>query len=30
MLLWDSNHLMPFNDAAEVQEPPAKVLYVHT
>jgi hypothetical protein len=26
MLLWDSNHLIPFNDIAEVQEPPAKFL----
>jgi hypothetical protein len=30
MLLWDSNHLMPFNDAAEVQGPPTKVLIVQT
>jgi hypothetical protein len=28
MLLWDSNHLMPFNDVAEVQGPPAEVLVV--
>jgi hypothetical protein len=30
MLLWDSNHLMPFNDVAEVQGPPTKILVVQT
>jgi hypothetical protein len=26
MLLWDSNHLMPFNDVTEMQGPPVEVL----
>jgi hypothetical protein len=30
MILWDSNHLIPFNDVAEVQEPPTEFLDVHT
>jgi hypothetical protein len=30
MLLWDSNHLMPFNDVDEVQGPPTEVLGVQT
>jgi hypothetical protein len=30
MLLWDSNHLISFNDVAEVKEPPAEVLAMHT
>jgi hypothetical protein len=28
MLLWDSNHLMPFNDVVEVHGPPTEVLVV--
>jgi hypothetical protein len=30
MPLWDSNHLMPFNDTVEVKEPHAEVLVVNT
>jgi hypothetical protein len=30
MMLWVSNHPMPFNDANEVQEPPVEVLDVQT
>jgi hypothetical protein len=30
MLLWDSNHLIPFNDIVEVQGPPDEVLVVQT
>jgi hypothetical protein len=30
MLLWDSNHPIPFNDVVEVQGPPAEILVVQT
>jgi hypothetical protein len=28
ILLWDSNHMMPFKDATEVHGPPAEFLVV--